>query len=110
MNNLKIKKISPKNLKFGDLILDVRTDKEIAQKALAIPFIHEDSFTIDIDDCIKKYNLSGQQTLNILCEHGKRAIEVAKKFIEKGYSNVKVIDGGIVQAEKDGVKIIKHYV
>jgi len=106
MSDLKIQKVSPKDLKIGDLILDVRTNKEVNEKVLAMPFIHEDSATIDIDECIKKYKLDGKKTLNILCLGGKRATEVAEKFIKSGYNNVKVIDGGIIEAEKEGVKVI----
>lgn len=106
MSSIEIQTISPKNLKIGDLILDVRTYEEISEKVLAMPFIHEDSSTINIDECIKKYNLNGKKTLNVLCLSGKRATEVAKKFIAKGYNNVKVIDGGILEAEKEGLQVI----
>lgn len=106
MPSVEIQTISPKNLKIGDLILDVRTNEEINDKVLAMPFIHEDSTTINIDECIKKYNLNGKKTLNILCETGIRATEVAEKFIAKGYKNVKIIHGGIIEAEKEGLKVI----
>ncbi|HSQ97645.1 MAG TPA: rhodanese-like domain-containing protein [Rickettsiales bacterium] len=102
-----IKTINPKKLQAGDLILDVRTESEVSEKYLAMPFLHEDSTKINIDDCIRKYNLTGCRTLNILCGSGKRATEVAKKFIEKGFTNVKVVEGGLGQAEKEGLKIIK---
>ena len=32
-------------------------------------------------------------------------MDVAKKFFEAGYKNIQVIEGGIEQAEKDGLKI-----
>ena len=95
-----IKKISPKNLKDGDLILDVRTIEEVAKKCLAMPFLHEDY------DFIKKHKLDKNKTLNVLCRSGKRALDVAKKFFEEGYKNIQVIEGGIEQAEKDGIKVI----
>ncbi|MDD2839622.1 MAG: rhodanese-like domain-containing protein [Rickettsiales bacterium] len=106
MVDSKVQKISSKDLKVGDLILDVRTREELAQKVLSIPFIHEDSAKINIDSCIKKYNLDGRKTLNILCLSGIRATEVAEKFIKNGFTNVKVVNGGIIQAEKEGLKII----
>lgn len=107
MIDCEITKINPKNLKIDDLILDVRTESEVSTKHLALPFLHEDSTKINIKDCIKRYNLTGCRTVNILCGCGKRATAVAKQFIEQGFTNVKVIDGGLVEAEKLGIKVIK---
>ena len=105
MVTIEIKKIKPKLLKPSSLVLDVRTDDEVKEKSLDMPFMHEDSATINISDFIKKHNLDKNETLNILCKTGKRAMDVAKKFFEQGYKNVQVIEGGIEQAEKEGVKI-----
>ena len=106
MITINIKKVSPKNLKDGDLVLDVRTTEEVAKKCLAMPFLHEDSATINVSDFIKKHNLDKNKTLNVLCRSGKRALDVAKKFFEEGYKNIQVIEGGIEQAEKDGIKVV----
>ena len=80
-----IKKISPKNLKDGDLILDVRTIEEVAKKCLAMPFLHEDSATINVSDFIEKHKLDKNKTLNVLCRSGKSALDVAKKFFEEEF-------------------------
>jgi len=105
MVTVEIKKIAPKLLKPGSLVLDVRKDDEVKEKSLDMPFLHEDSLTINVGDFIKKHKLDKNKTLNILCKTGQRAMEVAKKFFEIGYKNVQVIEGGIEQAEKEGLKI-----
>ncbi len=106
MITINIKKVSPKNLKDSDLVLDIRTTDEVAKKCLAMPFLHEDSATINVSDFIKKHNLDKNKTLNVLCRSGKRALDVAKKFFEEGYKNIQVIEGGMEQAEKDGIKVV----
>ena len=88
------------------MVLDVRTIEEVAKKCLATPFLHEDSATINVLDFIKKHKLDKNKTINVLCRSGKRALDVAKKFFEEGYKNIQVIEGGIEQAEKDGIKVV----
>ncbi len=105
MVTLEIKKVNAKDLNPDSLILDVRTDDEVKKKSLSLPFLHHDSATIDVGEFIKKHHLDKNKTLNILCRTGKRAMDVAKKFLDEGYKNVQVIEGGLEQAEKDGVKI-----
>lgn len=108
MSDIIIKNISPKELNKDSLILDVRSDDEIKEKSLDLPFIHEFAEKINVKDFIKKHKLDGKKTLNILCKSGIRATDTAKKFIKEGYDNVKVITGGIIQAEKDGLKMRKQ--
>lgn len=106
MVTIQIKKVNAKDLKPDSLILDVRTADEVKEKSLLnLPFLHHDSATIDVGEFIKKHHLDKNKTLNILCRTGARAMDVAKKFITAGYENVKVIEGGVEQAEKDGIKI-----
>ena len=102
-----IKTINSKDLTNNSFILDVRTEKEIKEKhLLELPFISEDSSKINVEEFIKKHNLNNKETtINILCRSGFRATNVAKKFKKVGYKNIKVIKGGIEQAEKDGIKV-----
>ena len=46
--------------------------------------------------------------LNILCTSGGLASEVAMKFEEAGYNNVAVVVGGIIEAEYEGVEVLKN--
>ena len=46
--------------------------------------------------------------MNILCTSGGVASEVAEKFEDAGYPNVAVIVGGIIEAEYEGVKVLKN--
>ena len=102
-----IKTISPKELNKNSFILDVRSEEEIEEMHLALPFINKPSTSFDAFDFIEEYNLDGSQTVNILCRSGARAFLVAENFIEEGYDNIAVIEGGILQAEEDGLEIIK---
>ena len=53
-------------------------------------------------------NLNANQTVNILCASGARASQAAEKFEKAGYTNVAVIIGGMVEAEYEGLEIIRH--
>ena len=102
-----IKTISPKELNETSFILDVRSSEEVKEESLELPFINEPASNFDAFEFIKKYKLDGSQTINILCRSGRRALQVAELLVEEGYDNIRVIEGGIIQAEEDGLKIRK---
>lgn len=97
-----IELIEAKDLNKDSLILDVRTQEEIDEESIALPFIHSDSVTFNAEEFLKNHNFNGK-TINILCRSGFRATNVAEQLINAGYSNVKVINGGIEKAKEDGV-------
>lgn len=102
-----IKTISSKELNEKSFILDVRSQEEVEETSLDLPFINEPASKFDAFDFIKKYKLDGSQTINILCRSGRRATKIAELLVEEGYDNIRVIEGGIIQAEEDGLKIRK---
>ena len=50
----------------------------------------------------------GDKIVNILCTSGGLASEVAEKFENAGYQNVAVVVGGIIEAEYEGLEVLKN--
>lgn len=83
-------------------ILDVRTRMEHAGKSLSLAHEH---IPLDELDPVRFMNSRGLGTdaeVCILCRSGKRATQAAEKFSAAGYSNVKVVEGGIAACENGG--------
>lgn len=100
--------VKPESLDKNSIILDVRGDAEYAQERLALPHITIKADEVDPNKFMAEYNPSGEKLVNILCTSGGVASEVAEKFEDAGYSNVAVIVGGIIEAEYEGVKVLKN--
>lgn len=100
--------IKPVNLTEKSFILDVRTPEEYAYETLGLPHTHKDLRDLDPLQFIKENNICNDQTIYILCASGGRASQAAEMFEKKGFDNVAVIIGGIVEAEYEGVKIVRH--
>lgn len=100
--------IKPESLKKDSIILDVRSDEEYAQERLALPHIMIKADKVDPDQFMAEYNPKGEKTVNILCTSGGIASEVAEKFEEAGYENVAVVVGGIIEAEYEGVQVLRN--
>jgi len=100
--------IKPINLRENSVILDVRSPEEYAEETLKLPHIYKDLAELDPLQFITENNLSKNITINILCASGARASQAAEMFERAGFDNVAVIIGGIVEAEYEGVEIIKH--
>ena len=100
-----IQEISPSELKQGDLILDVRTPEEHEMTALA-----QKHWLVPLDQLnaarfVQEHKLDGSKPLYILCRSGKRAKIAAEQFKKAGFKKAVVIRGGIIAAEKNGLKI-----
>ena len=52
--------------------------------------------------------LSFMKTLNIICHSGSRSQRAAELFEKNGFFNVAVVDGGLVEAEREGLRIVRH--
>ncbi len=98
--------IKPENLKPNSLILDVRSKTEHQKEHLALPHILIEAKDLNPDDFMAKYNPDGDKVINILCTSGGLSSEVAQKFEEKGYDNIAVIVGGIIEAGYEGIEVI----
>ena len=98
--------INPKDVKPTDLVLDVRTVAEHDKMALTMPHWHVDIAHLNPVKFIKEHCLDGTKTLYILCRRGGRGMTAAEKFIRVGFTNVAVIKGGILNAQKEGMAIV----
>ncbi|MBQ9738024.1 MAG: rhodanese-like domain-containing protein [Alphaproteobacteria bacterium] len=98
--------INPKDICPTDLVLDVRTVAEHDKMALTMPHWHVDIAHLNPIKFIKEHGLDGSKTLYILCRHGGRGMTAAEKFIRVGFTNVAVIKGGILNAQKEGMQIL----
>ena len=103
-----MKYVKPTSLNNKSLILDVRTPEEIEEESLALPYFKVELSKLKPKDFIYEHNLDGSKTLNILCLAGARSERAAEMFEKAGFFNVAVIDGGIEEAKKEGLKIITH--
>lgn len=100
--------VKPESLDKDSIILDVRGEDEYAQERLALPHILIKADEVDPDSFMAEYDPKGDKLVNILCTSGGVASEVAERFEEAGYSNVAVIVGGIIEAEYEGLKVLKN--
>lgn len=100
--------IKPESLTKDSIILDVRGDEDYAHERLELPHILIKADDVNPDKFMAKYNPDGAKVVNILCTSGGLASEVAEKFEDAGYSNVAVVVGGIIEAEYEGVKVLKN--
>lgn len=100
--------VKPMSLDENSIILDVRSDDEYAKERLALPHILIKADAVNPDKFMAEYNPDGEKMVNILCTSGGLASAVAEKFEEAGYSNVAVVVGGIIEAEYEGIGVIKN--
>ena len=100
--------VKPVSLNENSIILDVRGDDEYAKERLALPHILIRADEVNPEEFMAEYNPEGNKLVNILCTSGGIASEVAEKFENAGFSNVAVIVGGIIEAEYEGVNVLKN--
>jgi rhodanese-related sulfurtransferase len=103
-----MKFIKPKDLDTGSVILDVRDQSEYDRESLAYPHIFQPLQTLKPEIFIKEHHLDGSQRINIICSSGGRSSQAAQMFEENGYPNVAVVIGGIIEADYEGVPIVRH--
>lgn len=100
--------IKPINLNEKSFILDVRLPEERAVEELGLPHVNQDLENLNPLEFIKENNIKKDQIINILCSSGGRASQAAEMFEKAGFKNVVVIIGGLVEAEYEGLPIIRH--
>ena len=100
--------VKPINLTRSSFILDVRSPEEYATLTLGLPHVHRCLDDLNPSAFIKENNLEHTQTINILCHSGYRASQAAEMFEQTGFENVAVSIGGIVEAEYEGIEIVRH--
>lgn len=88
------------------LVLDVRTDIEHRALSLRHAHIHVPLDQLDAASFMQRHGLdASQQPLYILCRGGTRAAKAARLFHAAGLTDVRVIEGGILQCEACGVPL-----
>lgn len=100
--------VKPHSLTDKSFILDVRSPEEHDTEKLKLPHVFKSLNELDPLEFIKENNISEEQTIHILCASGIRASHAAEMFEKVGFDNVAVVIGGIIEAEYEGVEIIKH--
>jgi len=100
--------IKPKDLDETSLILDVRDESEHFQESLQYPHILKPLQTLKPEIFIKEHQLNGDKTINIICSSGGRASKAAEMFEKQGYHNVAVVIGGMIEADYEGVPIVRN--
>jgi len=103
-----MKFIKPKDLKNDSFILDVRDEDEHIKESLAYQHVLAPLQTLEPEIFLKEHGLDGNQTINIICSSGGRASQAAQMFENKGYDNVAVVIGGMIEADYEGVPIVKN--
>ena len=99
--------VKPDSLSEDSIILDVRGNEEYRAERLALPHILIKADDVEPDKFMAQYNPNGDKVVNILCTSGGKASEVAERFENAGYDNIAVIVGGIIEAEYEGLNIVR---
>lgn len=105
--SIMMKQVEPQTLKQGDLILDVRTSAEQAEKSLALSHWRVPLDQLNPSEFMAEHQLDNKKTLNIICKTGRRAAMAADEFTKAGFKNVAVVKGGIERAQTQGLEMIK---
>lgn len=101
-----IQSISADKLPSGEgIIIDVRTVEEHVEKHLVQPHILVPLDQLDAKQFMAANNVASDTTVYILCRSGKRAVTAAHIFMGAGYTNVQVIEGGILACEASGIEV-----
>ena len=88
------------------VIIDIRTPEEHAEKRLNQAHILVPLDQLDAHHFMTEHNIPETKPVYILCRSGRRAIPAAEKFIGAGYPNVKIIEGGILACEANGIEVV----
>ena len=99
--------VKPKSLNENSIILDIRSAEEYKNERLSLPHIVITADDVDPEKFMAEYNPSGDKMINILCTSGGKASEVAERFENAGYENVAVVVGGIIEAEYEGLDVVR---
>lgn len=106
-NKQAMRKITPKDVsklkESGEaLFLDVRTPAEIRREQLddctCVP--HE-----KVASCPNLETLDRRKEIVLICGSGKRALLAAEALEKKGFENLSVMEGGVVQWRADGLPL-----
>lgn len=102
-----VRTISAKDLHALDLqqmlIVDVRTPMEFAEKRLARPTAFAPVAELNPQDLALRSGVLQDTPILTLCASGRRAQTAAAKFMEAGFTDVRVIEGGLAACQEAGL-------
>jgi rhodanese-related sulfurtransferase len=87
------------------IFIDVRTSAEFASKRPARSLAFAPLTDLVPEDFAMRHGILADTPLILLCASGGRARKAAQKFIESGFSDVKVLQGGIDAWEREGLPL-----
>ncbi|SFM14625.1 Rhodanese-related sulfurtransferase [Desulfomicrobium norvegicum] len=88
------------------IFLDVRTSAEFSNKRPARSLAFAPLTDLAPEDFAMRHGILPDTPLIILCTSGSRARKAAEKFIKAGFSDVKVLQGGIDAWEREGLPLV----
>ena len=91
-----------------NIILDVRTEMEYAEKRLTCAHIHMPLDKWNPTEIRMHHGLDQDSGGYVLCRSGTRAAQAAEKFVAEGYRNIHVIEGGIIACGNCGQGVQGH--
>lgn len=86
----------------GGIIIDVRTPEEHAERHISAPHAHVPLDVLNPSDVMLRHGLDDTAPVYLLCRGGKRAMQAAEKFAAAGFTNLIVIEGGLMACETAG--------
>lgn len=92
------------------IVIDVRTKMEHDEKRLKSQHIHVPLDELSPADFMMRRGLDKGAAVYIICRSGKRAAQAAEKFNAAGYTNIYVVDGGLMACEECGHAVEGHTV
>ena len=93
MDKISVNKLKNKhNQKDSFILLDVRTDSEVAKTKIPIDSIHIPMNKISVE--LRKLNKN--DTIIVYCKSGIRSKKVCEFLISNNFQNVKNLEGGIL--------------
>lgn len=88
------------------IFVDVRTSAEFANKRPARSLAFAPLSDLIPEDFAMRRGILPDTPLILLCTSGGRARKAAQKFMQAGFSNVQVLQGGIDAWEREGLPLI----
>ncbi len=110
----KFKSLKPEALQeihpIKSVIVDVRTKMEHLDRRLAQKHAHEPLDTLNPKSFMMRHGFELDSPIYVLCRNGNRAKQAAEKFLAEGFSNIHVVEGGLVACEQQGHELKGHSV
>lgn len=110
-STLRYAPMSQELIKSGTRIIDIRTEKEwretgVVKGALLITFFRED-MTYDQEAFLAKLrrHVKPSDKIAIMCRSGNRSAKVGRFLMQKGFTEVINVDGGIKRAKEAGISL-----